>query len=108
MELGRSNLRVVVEMCMQLERQGLDSAEPNLLLACFRLTPGQILTLPGATPIKPRPELCKVRKGDTLSGIAARKLGDAGRWPEIARLNRDIVPDPDEILPGQVLVILKR
>jgi nucleoid-associated protein YgaU len=73
-----------------------------------RLTPGQVLTLPGATPIKPRPELDKVRKGDTLSGIAAKKLGDANRWPEIARLNRDIVPDPDEILPGQVLVILKR
>jgi nucleoid-associated protein YgaU len=73
-----------------------------------RLTLGQVLTLPGATPIKPRPELDKVRKGDTLSGIAAKKLGDANRWPEIARLNRDIVPDPDEILPGQVLVILKR
>jgi nucleoid-associated protein YgaU len=73
-----------------------------------RLTLGQVLTLPGATQIKPRPELYKVRKGDTLSGIAAKKLGDANRWPEIARLNRDIVPDPDEILPGQVLVILKR
>jgi nucleoid-associated protein YgaU len=73
-----------------------------------RLTLGQVLTLPGATPIKPRPELDKVRKGDTLSGIAAKKLGDANRWPEIARLNRDIVPDPDEILPGQVLVVLKR
>ena len=73
-----------------------------------RLTPGQVLTLPGATPVRPRPELYKVKKGDTLSGIAARKLGDAKRWPEIARLNRDIVPDPDEIVPGQVLVILKR
>jgi nucleoid-associated protein YgaU len=73
-----------------------------------RLSPGQVLTLPGATPIRPRPELYKVKRGDTLSGIAARKLGDAGRWPEIARLNRDIVPDPDEIVPGQVLVILER
>jgi nucleoid-associated protein YgaU len=73
-----------------------------------RLSPGQVLTLPGATPISPRPELYKIKRGDTLSGIAARKLGDAGRWPEIARLNRDIVPDPDEIVPGQVLVILKR
>jgi nucleoid-associated protein YgaU len=73
-----------------------------------RLSPGQVLTLPGATPIRPRPELHKIKRGDTLSGIAARKLGDAGRWPEIARLNRDIVPDPDEIVPGQVLVILKR
>ena len=73
-----------------------------------RLTPGQVLTLPGAAPIKPRPELYRVKKGDTLSGIAAKQLGDANRWPEIVRLNRDIVPDPDEIVPGQVLVILKR
>jgi LysM repeat protein len=72
------------------------------------VAPGQVLTLPGAAPIKPRPELYKVNKGDTLSGIAAKKLGDANRWPEIARLNRDIVPDPDEIVLGQVLVILKR
>jgi nucleoid-associated protein YgaU len=54
------------------------------------------------------PRTYKVKKGDTLSGIAGKKLGDAGRWPEIARLNRDIVPDPDELFPGQVLVILER
>jgi nucleoid-associated protein YgaU len=54
------------------------------------------------------PRTYMVKKGDTPSGIAAKKLGDAGRWPEIARLNRDIVPDPDEIVPGQVLVILER
>ena len=58
----------------------------------------------------PAPDLFvnKVKRGDTLSGISAKKLGEANRWPEIARLNRDIVPDPDEIVPGQVLVILKR
>jgi EAL domain-containing protein (putative c-di-GMP-specific phosphodiesterase class I) len=27
---------LVAEMCMQLEHQGLDAAEPNLLLACFQ------------------------------------------------------------------------
>ena len=54
------------------------------------------------------PRTYRVKRGDTLSGIAAKKLGEANRWPEIARLNRDIVPDPDEIVPGQVLVILKR
>ena len=40
--------------------------------------------------------------------IAERKLGDAGRWRDIFTLNRDIVADPDEISPGQVLVLLKR
>jgi nucleoid-associated protein YgaU len=72
-----------------------------------RLSVGQVLTLPGPTPIKPRPQLYKVKKGDTLSGIAKAKLGDASRWPEIATLNRDVVPDPDEIAPGLVLVIVK-
>jgi DICT domain-containing protein len=27
---------LLVEMCMQLEHQGLDAAEPNVLLACFQ------------------------------------------------------------------------
>ena len=65
-----------------------------------RLTLGQVLTLPGSTPIRPRPQLYKVKKGDTLSGIAEVKLGDADRWPEIARLNRDVVRDPDDITPA--------
>jgi nucleoid-associated protein YgaU len=73
-----------------------------------RLTVGQVLTLPGATPIKPRPQLYKVKKGDTLSRIAERKLGDAGRWPDIFKLNRDVIGDPDEIAPGLELVLLKR
>jgi DNA-binding SARP family transcriptional activator/LysM repeat protein len=46
-----------------------------------------------------------VRPGDTLSGIAERFLGDASRWPEIARLNRDVIENPDLIFPGQRLVL---
>ena len=73
-----------------------------------RLTVGQVLTLPGTTPIKPTPTLYKVKRGDTLSSIAERKLGDAARWRDIFTLNRDILTDPDEIIPGQELVLLKR
>jgi EAL domain-containing protein (putative c-di-GMP-specific phosphodiesterase class I) len=32
----RATRDLVAEMCMQLEHQGLDAAEPNLLLACFQ------------------------------------------------------------------------
>jgi hypothetical protein len=32
----RATRDLVAEMCMQLEQQGLDAAEPNLLLACFQ------------------------------------------------------------------------
>jgi nucleoid-associated protein YgaU len=46
-----------------------------------------------------------VQPGDTLSGIAQQQLGDATRWPEIFVLNRDVVSDPDKIVPGQVLVL---
>lgn len=45
----------------------------------------------------------EVVRGDNLSAIARRHLGDASRWPEIAELNRDIVPNPNLIFPGQVL-----
>jgi nucleoid-associated protein YgaU len=72
-----------------------------------RLTVGQVLTLP-ATPMQPKPLLYKVKRGDTLSGIAKSKLGDASRWPEIHRLNRDLVLNPNDIVPGMELVIVRR
>lgn len=42
-----------------------------------------------------------VKAGDTLSSIAARKLGRAGRWPEIAKLNK--LRDPNHLRVGQRL-----
>ena len=72
-----------------------------------RLTVGQVLTLPDA-PMQPKPLLYKVKRGDTLSGIAKAKLGDATRWPEIHQLNRDVVLNPNDIAPGMELVIVKR
>lgn len=42
-----------------------------------------------------------VKEGDTLSKIAARKLGKAKRWREIADLND--IRDPRSIKPGQIL-----
>ncbi len=53
-----------------------------------------------------------VRPGDTLSSIAARELGDAGRWPQIWDLNRGRTQpdgrdftDPDRIWPGWTLTL---
>lgn len=42
-----------------------------------------------------------VKRGDSLSSIAARKLGKASRWKEIAKLNH--IRDSKGIKPGQVL-----
>lgn len=44
-----------------------------------------------------------VRRGDTLGSIAARELGDSGRWREIYNANRDVVSNPHRIKPGMVL-----
>ena len=43
-----------------------------------------------------------VNKGDSLSKIAQRYLGDASRWPEIYELNKGQIKNPDLIHPGQV------
>jgi nucleoid-associated protein YgaU len=67
--------------------------------------PGMVLHLPPATPTGPIPKLYTVKRGDTLSGIAKAKLGNANRWREIFDLNRDVISNPDRIIPGQILVL---
>jgi LysM repeat protein len=50
------------------------------------------------------PEPYTVKPGDSLKEIAARLLGDAGRWTELYALNRDVIgANPDLVRPGQVL-----
>jgi len=56
-------------------------------------------------PAVPLFDIYTVQPGDTLSEIASRQLNDAGRWLEIAEANRETVPDPNEIRPGQELKI---
>lgn len=43
----------------------------------------------------------RVSPGDTLWDIAASRLGDPTRWPQIYAANRDAIQDPDLIYPGQ-------
>lgn len=52
---------------------------------------------------EPRPSrrVYVVKQGDTLSEIAAKKLGDHRRWREIARLNK--IRDPRRLRVGQRL-----
>ncbi len=51
------------------------------------------------------PKTYEVRSGDSLSKIAKRVYGDAGKWRQIFEANTDKLKDPDRIFPGQVLVI---
>ena len=46
-----------------------------------------------------------VEKGDTLSGIAKKTLGNANRYNEIFEANKPMLTHPDKIYPGQVLRI---
>ena len=46
-----------------------------------------------------------VEKGDTLSAIAKKTLGNANRYHEIFEANKPMLSHPDKIYPGQVLRI---
>lgn len=46
-----------------------------------------------------------VVRGDTLSGIAKKHYGKAGKYMVIFEANRPMLEDPDKIFPGQVLRI---
>ena len=46
-----------------------------------------------------------VESGDTLSAIAKKMYGDAGKYHQIFEANKPMLKDPDHIYPGQVLRI---
>ncbi len=70
-----------------------------------RLEAGTRLILPQPPVAGPATESVVVQPGDSLWSIAEAELGDPERWPEIHRLNRDRVSDPDQIDTGWVLTV---
>jgi nucleoid-associated protein YgaU len=50
-------------------------------------------------------ETYTVQPGDTLSGISKRFYGNAGQYMKIFEANKDKLKNPDEIKPGQQLLI---
>lgn len=75
------------------------------------IDPAAAATAPAAAsapvpPVAPPDEQYYVIvKGDTLSGIAKKHLGNANRWPDIFEANREVILDPDKIFPGQKIRI---
>lgn len=60
------------------------------------------LAVPSAGP---EPKFYTVVKGDTLSAIAQKEMGNASKYPAIFEANKPMLSDPDKIYPGQVLRI---
>lgn len=70
------------------------------------VTGGSSSTAPAPAPERPAAgQTYTVVKGDSLSKIARRLLGDASLWPRIFEANKSIIKNPDLIHPGQVLTI---
>ncbi|UXU75041.1 MULTISPECIES: peptidoglycan-binding protein LysM [unclassified Paracoccus (in: a-proteobacteria)] len=56
-------------------------------------------------PAGAKPVFHTVQKGETLSEIAQKYLGKAGRYNEIFEANKPMLSHPDKIYPGQTLRI---
>ena len=54
---------------------------------------------------EPEAQYHDVVSGDTLSGIAKKYYGDAGKYPKIFEANKPMLSNPDKIYPGQKLRI---
>jgi hypothetical protein len=82
----------------------------DLLISNKELAVGPLMVLPHwsrykyPTTIAPGVQYYVVRRGDTLSRIAAKVLGHATRWPLIARSNPYVV-NPHLIFPGDPLIV---
>ena len=61
--------------------------------------------LAGGQQGQAQPKTYEVQSGDTLSSIAKSQFGDANAYNRIFAANQPMLKDPDEIYPGQVLLI---
>ena len=71
-----------------------------LVLASAVCVAGQELELAEGAPTRH-----VVLPGDTLWGISAKFLKEPWRWPEVWRMNRDEIRNPNRIFPGDVIVL---
>lgn len=65
------------------------------------------LTFPPPPPEEPeeKVEYYEIASGDTLGGIAKRFYGSASKYTRIHEANKELIPDPNKIYPGQKIKI---
>ncbi len=65
------------------------------------------LTFPEPKPEEPveKVEYYEIVSGDTLGGIAKRFYGNASKYTRIHEANKELIPDPNKIYPGQKIKI---
>jgi LysM repeat protein len=93
-------LQEYVNVDLQVQ-QGLFSGSPTVS-AVVNTAAATVVQAAGAV-LAGSATVYVVVAGDTLSGIAAALLGDAGRWREIASANK--IDNPFDLVPGMSLVI---
>ena len=54
---------------------------------------------------KEKVEYYEIVSGDTLGGIAKRFYGNASKYTRIHEANKELIPDPNRIYPGQKIKI---
>ncbi|MFI4874247.1 MAG: hypothetical protein ACIALR_02885 [Blastopirellula sp. JB062] len=94
-----------------------DPAWVRQMISSGSFIPGQRIVPTHAAQATPAPQgdsaaaprTYQVRPGDDLATIARQTLGDASRWGELFRLNRDLIGDyPDQMKPGMLLRLPER
>lgn len=65
------------------------------------------LTFPPPKPEEPKEKVdyYVVVSGDTLGGIAKKFYGNASKYTRIHAANKELIPDPNKIYPGQKIKI---
>jgi LysM repeat protein len=84
-------------------RDGIETVEDHLSV---KDAPKEV-QVASPEPEEPQAEFYTVVKGDTLSAIAKKFYGDAGKYPKIFEANKPMLKSADLIYPGQTLRIPK-
>lgn len=63
------------------------------------------LTFPEVVEEVEKVEYYEIVSGDTLGGIAKKFYGSASKYTRIHEANKELIPDPNRIYPGQKIKI---